>query len=164
MRHAPVRTRGISSPAAPAHTTLMQAPIREKTTPASETRDFQEFEDRVNELLRSDDFDPAFRIFTFYDEGIIPSGSANAAPRTTRPVGGESPLEMIYNFFCGRQQPTAGEGSFDDLAANNLSMSFPELIKCSSMMFTGKRSMHLHFCLVHTGVLSSQKCHIAVLF
>jgi len=52
--------------------------------------------------------DPALRIFTFYDEAIIPAGSAQATIRTTRQVCGESPLEILFGFFCSRQQPGSG--------------------------------------------------------
>ena len=114
--------------------------LRSSSRPAAESQAFQNFEDRVNVLLGSTAFDPAFRIYTFYDEGIIPSGSAQATPRTTRPVGGDSPLEIIFGFFCGRQQPGMGgmstDVTFDEISANNASMSFPELIKFTSMMFT----------------------------
>ena len=82
--------------------------LRARSRPVHDTAKFQKFEDRVNDLLDTKKLDPAFRIHTFYDESIIPSGSAFATPRTTRPVGGESPLEIIFGFFCGRQQPGTG--------------------------------------------------------
>jgi hypothetical protein len=125
---------------APATVDRLLSVLRTRRLPASETSTFQDFEGRVNELLGSKDLDPGFRVHTFYDEAIIPSGSAGATPRTTRPVGGETSLEIIFGFFCGRQQPGSGgmssDVTFDDIAAANVCMSFPELIKFTNMMFT----------------------------
>eukprot|EP00802_Teleaulax_amphioxeia_P009925 Tamp_09948.p1 GENE.Tamp_09948~~Tamp_09948.p1 ORF type:complete len:536 (+),score=93.10 Tamp_09948:106-1608(+) len=128
---------------APVTVDRLLSTLRSRWKPAHETELFQDFEDRVNEIMSGGStgckMDPAFRIFTFYDEAIIPAGSAQATIRTTRQVCGESPLEIIFGFFCSRQQPGTGGlpagCTFDEISAHNLSMSFPELIKFTNMMF-----------------------------
>ena len=49
-----------------------------------------------------------FRIATFYDNKIIPDGTRLATPRSMRPITGNSPLEIIFDYFCSRQQPGTG--------------------------------------------------------
>ncbi len=97
---------------APVTVDRLLSTLRARWKPAHETELFQDFEDRVNEIMGGGPagyrLDPAFRIFTFYDEAIIPAGSAQATIRTTRQVCGESPLEIIFGFFCSRQQPGTG--------------------------------------------------------
>jgi hypothetical protein len=97
---------------APVTVDRLLSTLRSRWKPAHETELFQDFEDRVNEIMSGGStgckMDPAFRIFTFYDEAIIPAGSAQATIRTTRQVCGESPLEIIFGFFCSRQQPGTG--------------------------------------------------------
>jgi len=99
---------------------------------------FQKFESKV----LKDSVPPGaggVRITCFYDEAILPRGSALATPRNSQLVDGLSPLEILFEFFAGRQQPgTSGCSSnltFDEIAQGNVSMSFPELLKFASMMF-----------------------------
>ena len=49
-----------------------------------------------------------FRISTYFDERIIPSGTRLATPRSMQPVTGNSPLEVIFDYFCSKQQPGTG--------------------------------------------------------
>ena len=97
---------------APVTVDRLLSTLRSRWKPAHETELFQDFEDRVNEIMQGGGagnmLDPALRIFTFYDEAIIPAGSAQATIRTTRQVCGESPLEILFGFFCSRQQPGSG--------------------------------------------------------
>ena len=116
--------------------------LRTRSRPANESEAFLDFEDRVNELIhqgKDPETRPPLRVFAFYDEGIIPSGSIQAAPRTTRPVAGESALELLYMFYAGRQQPGMGgltkDVSFMEICSFNASMSFAELIKFTNMHF-----------------------------
>ena len=115
--------------------------LRTRSRPANESETFLDFEERVNELiqLNKDTEKRPLRVFAFYDEGIIPSGSVQATPRTTRPVAGESSLELLYMFYAGRQQPGMGgltkDVSFMEISAYNACMSFAELIKFANMHF-----------------------------
>ena len=97
---------------APVTVDRLLSTLRSRWKSAHETELFQDFEDRVNEIMQGGGpgykLDPALRIFTFYDEAIIPAGSAQATIRTTRQVCGESPLEILFGFFCSRQQPGSG--------------------------------------------------------
>lgn len=83
--------------------------------------------------------DPNLRVQTYYDESIMPRYAKGVTPRSEPQIHGTSPLEIIFEFFAGRQQPgTAGlslDTHFDKISAQNLSMSFPELLRFVQIMF-----------------------------
>lgn len=100
-----------------------------------ELETFKSFEKKVN----TSRLDKRVSVTTFYDEAILPRGSALATPVHSAIVDGNSPLEVIFDFFAGRQQPgTAGVSAkitFEEIAMGNTSMSFAELLKFTNMMF-----------------------------
>jgi hypothetical protein len=123
---------------APRTVNRLLARLRTQERPHQQTTNFVAFEDHVRSVLAQPS-DPAFRVFTFFDEAILPPGSKFGTVRSGRPLSGSSPLEVIFEFFCGRQQPgTAGmstDVTFDEIAQANVSMSLPELMKFTLLMF-----------------------------
>lgn len=70
----------------------------------------------------------------------MPRHAKGITPRAELPIHGTSPLELIFDFFAGRQQPgTAGMSSdtrFDKISGANVSMSFPELLRFVQVMLS----------------------------
>lgn len=102
------------------------------------TRELETFKSFETKVISSR-LDKKVSVTTFYDEAILPRGSALAAPVHSAMIEGNSPLEIIFDFFAGRQQPgTAGVSAkitFEEIAFGNSSMSFAELLKFTNMMF-----------------------------
>lgn len=123
---------------APRTVNRLLARLRTQERPHQHTTNFVAFENHVKSVLTKPS-DPAFRVFAFFDEAILPPGSKFGTARSGRPLSGNSPLELIFEFFCGRQQPgTSGmptDATFDEIAQANVSMSLPELMKFALVMF-----------------------------
>jgi len=124
---------------APRTLTRLLSSLRTSRRPATEAHTFREFQARVEAVEKDPLTDPAIRVFAFYDSKILPPGTKHGNARTAPPVSGTSALEVIFEFFCGRQQPgTSGmstDCTFDEIAQANVCMSLPELNKFVQMMF-----------------------------
>lgn len=99
------------------------------------------------------------RVSTFFDEAILPRASSLASPAHSALIDGLSPLEIIFDFFAGRQQPglrrTRG-------AARGWSLASAHLF-CTGGMYPAARIRHClpTVCLSRTrrDVWSQCKCH-----
>jgi len=128
----------VSSSEAPGLVSRLVDNLRTRGGDTRTRETFQQFESKVLKESAPPGVG-GVRISCFYDEDILPRGSALATPRNSQLVDGLSTLEILFEFFAGRQQPgTCGCSSkltFDEIAQGNVSMSFPELLKFASMMF-----------------------------
>jgi len=96
---------------------------------------FQEFERDVEQN------DLQLARFDFLKMSCSFDGALVGPPDTTPPRGGATAIEMIFNQYAARRQPdemeTVVKITFEDTAAHNKTMDFPELDKFMEDFFPG---------------------------
>uniref|UniRef100_A0A7S4NGY1 Uncharacterized protein n=1 Tax=Guillardia theta TaxID=55529 RepID=A0A7S4NGY1_GUITH len=116
-------------------TTLRSA---ESSKKVGQCQGFATFKQKVIREGKKSSHMHQLNVTAFYDGSILPlrmqqkEGVHSHSSNTSM----QSPFEMIFGFFCSRQQGSFdGLGTFDEISKANVSMSFSELLKFVSMMF-----------------------------